>query len=208
LITERVASFPLFAWPLQRAIISNIDAENDYIKQVVKTEPFRSNQTNLIHTDDYILARPELKRLKDDIHQLVEKYAFETLAYKNVTCELEQSWINVSKPGQFHNVHYHPNVIISGTYYPFGSTGAPIAFMNPNRFQLQPDTNNSNNPMSMISRPVVYIDCGPGELLLWLAPLSHAVHSNGSDDKRISLAFNYMIRGSMGQHQSLDRLDL
>lgn len=208
MITNKIGAFPLFSWPLMRAILTDVDAENQYIKSLIDVEgEFRANTFNLIGTDTYILDRPELAGLRADIQRIAEEYAFKTLAYKDVTVELTQSWINVSRKGDQHPAHSHPNVVIAGCYYPDGCPGAPLAFHNPNKFQIVPNTDGTNkDPMSMISRPVVFFQANPGEILLWLAPMTHSVLENTGTEDRFSLAFNFVVRGEMGHDESLDKV--
>jgi len=204
MISNDIGVFPLFAWPLLRTNLRDLDSDNQAILNIVDTEPLRQNQSNLIHNDIDILERPELAQLRADIMAMVDHYAFKVLAYKDVTCELQQSWINVTPPGTEHTLHWHTNAFISGTYYPFGVDQSPIIFHNPNRFQFVPNTDGSvQDPLSMISRNCLYVTPSVGELMLWLSPLPHHVRTNQGESDRISISFNIMLRGYVGHEKSL-----
>jgi len=206
--TDNIGVFPLFAWPLMRHTLEQ-DQSNRAIEHIVKNEELRSNQGNLIHPSIEILERPELASLKQDILEHVDFFAKQILCYVDVEVELLQSWINVTPPGMIHHIHSHRNSIISGTYYPFGTEKSPIVFHNPSNFQFQPNTDDNNqSPLGMISRNCVFVNPGPQELMLWLSPLSHEVRQNGSDQDRISLSFNIMIRGFVGHRESLSGVAL
>ena len=208
MITNDIGVFPLFAWPLLRTNLRNLNSENNEILNIVQTEPLRQNQSNLIHNDVDILERPQLAALRKDIMDMVDHYAFKVLAYKDVTCELQQSWINVTPPGTEHTLHWHTNAMISGTYYPFGVDKSPIIFHNPNRFQIVPNTSDIQDPMSMISRNCLYVTPSVGELMLWMSPLPHHVRTNEGEQDRISVSFNIMLRGYVGHVQSLSGVSL
>lgn len=207
--TDNIGIFPLFAWPLFRRKLDNLDTDNQAIAEIIDKEPLRNNQGNLIHTSVSILERPELAELRKQILANVDYYAKEILCYIDVEVELLQSWINVTPPGMIHHVHSHRNSIISGTYYPFGTDRSPIVFHNPYEFQFVPNTDdNKQHPMGMISRNSLFINPGPKELMLWLSPLTHEVRENESETDRVSLSFNVMVRGYVGHKESLSGVSL
>ena len=207
--TKDIGLFPLFAWPLMRHMLEDKQDVNQTLLTIVQNEPLRDNQGNLIHNAIDILERPELKSLKDDILEHVSFYARDVLAYQDIEIELTQSWINVTVPGQHHHIHRHTNSIISGTYYPFGVDQSPIVFHNPNTFQFVPNVDEDNqNPVSMISKNCIYVSPNPSELMLWLSPMVHGVKKNESENNRISLSFNVMIRGYVGHAESLSGVRL
>lgn len=207
--TQDIGIFPLFAWPLFRHKLNNTDQSNQAILKIVETEPLRTNQGNLIHNSIEILERPELADLKKQLLENINYYAKEVLCYVDVECQLLQSWINVTPPGMIHHIHSHRNSIISGTYYPFGTDKSPIVFHNPYEFQFVPNTDDTKqHPMGMISRNSVFVNPGPAELMLWLSPMSHEVRENKSENNRISLSFNVMLRGFIGHKESLSGVSL
>jgi uncharacterized protein (TIGR02466 family) len=207
--TKDIGLFPLFAWPLMRHILEDQQPSNQEILKIVQNEPLRDNQGNLIHTDIRVLDRPELASLNADILEHVNFYAKDVLAYRDIEIELTQSWINVAVPGQHHHLHRHTNSIISGTYYPFGVDNCPIVFHNPNMFQFVPNVDESNqNPVSMISKNCINVTPNSSELMLWLSPMIHSVKKNESENNRVSLSFNAMIRGYVGHAESLSGVQL
>ena len=210
MITKPPIVTPLFSWPLMRALITGVDEENNFIKNLFKDKDnFKPNVSNLISKNKNILDYPELLNLKNDIQKIANQFAFETLAYREVVVDLKQSWINISQPGQGHPPHFHPNTIFVGTYYPFGSGGGPLDFRNPNNFQIIPNTNPAgSDPMGMISRPSILVQANPGEVMLWLSPMIHSVGNNIGKEDRFSLAFNFMVRGELGYMDNVSYLSI
>ena len=45
---------------------------------------------------------------------------------------ITQSWINITKPDEFHHEHFHTNSIISGVFYISTEEDDAITFSNPN----------------------------------------------------------------------------
>ena len=109
------------------------------------------------------------------------------------------SWYNVNRYGDHHAPHTHPQCYLSGTYY----VQLPTLPSDP----LDPKANSScisfydprsganmitagGDPDSKSSHKVFPT---PGTLLMWPAPLQHAVHPNLCDELRISISFNVIV---------------
>lgn len=106
-------------------------------------------------------------------------------------------WANVNGKGQAHRIHSHPNNYLSGVYY----VRAPekcgdIVFHDP-------------RPQSIVLLPQVSertpfnsskhrITPEEGRLLVFHSWFQHLVEANESDEERISISFNVMLRGNVG----------
>ena len=112
-------------------------------------------------------------------------------------------WANINRLGDYHDLHNHPHSYLSGTYYvavPSTETRAgsrndlspaAISFYDP-----RPQANmNAIRGDAQIS-PQYTIQPRPGMILMWPAFLHHLVHPNLSDDKRISISFNLVLKWS------------
>ena len=78
----------------------------------------RPNEGNTSSLDKYILKHKELSNLTTFIEDSLHKYLMATICPKHdVRLRITQSWLNWTKPGQFHHKHAHPNSVISGCFY-------------------------------------------------------------------------------------------
>ncbi|MDD9878962.1 MAG: TIGR02466 family protein, partial [Magnetovibrio sp.] len=111
------------------------------------------------------------------------------------------AWANVNRSGDYHDPHNHPHCYLSGTYY-VKIPGAPDigrrrADARPNRITFY-DPRAGFNMQSIKNDP--YIDPEftvlpePGLLMLWPAGLMHFVHPNLSDEARVSISFNIVLK--------------
>tara|TARA_B100001113_G_C21018123_1_gene582340 strand:- start:59 stop:679 length:621 start_codon:yes stop_codon:yes gene_type:complete len=157
--------------------------------------------------DDYVLDDDNLKELRQFCLDSVYEYVDEVLGIDD-EIEIQQSWINVSHPGEQHSEHYHPQSFISGVFYLVSDQekGAPIVFkseLHKNNFSVQklpkdpyltyyPCTANTYNYPSI-----------PGQLLLFSSNTSHLVPANASDKERVSLSFNTFPKLPFGNKQGL-----
>jgi len=113
-----------------------------------------------------------------------------------------QAWVNVNRLGDYHTPHNHGWSYLSGTYYVHiptadrtgedddkGMNPAAITFSDPRygayRHSITEDPNEQ-------ARHTIHPK--PGTLLLWPASLIHYVHPNHSDDARISVSFNVILK--------------
>ena len=91
----------------------NFDGEFD--KTFLLEQEQRPNEGNSSSADKYILKHKKLANLTTFIEKCVHEYLMATICPKNDTrLRITQSWLNWTKPGQFHHKHAHPNSLISG----------------------------------------------------------------------------------------------
>ena len=112
-----------------------------------------------------------------------------------------QAWPNVNRFGDYHNLHNHPHSWLSGTYYV--QVPPPRADMG-QRSDLNPGAISFFDPRAQANMLAVKGDGQvdpehrlvptPGTLLLWPAFVHHLVHPNLSDEARISVSFNVVLR--------------
>ena len=72
----------------------------------------RPNEGNQSSVNNYLLREPVLHRLSDAIRKCVEEYAQEVWKAE-IDPFVTQSWLNWTKPGQYHHKHSHPNSLYS-----------------------------------------------------------------------------------------------
>ena len=157
----------------------------------------------------YVLDDDNLKELKQFCLNSVHEYVDEVLGIDE-EIEIQQSWVNYNRPGQFHEEHYHPNSFISGVFYLMSDPekGAPITFKS--------DLHRSNFSVHMIQKdPQAFYPSAayafgypsvPGQLLLFSSTTSHMVPMNNSDSDRISLSFNTYPKLPFGSDEALTRV--
>lgn len=102
-------------------------------------------------------------------------------------------WVNVLGEGGSHSGHIHPNSVISGTVYIAMPEGAGALKLEDPRL-----------PMLMAAPPLkpdaphkrfYYIEPKQGDILMWESWLRHEVMPSRSESARISVSFNYSLKG-------------
>ncbi|MCG8355888.1 MAG: 2OG-Fe(II) oxygenase family protein [Kiloniellales bacterium] len=110
-------------------------------------------------------------------------------------------WANLNRKGYAHHDHTHPNNVLSGVYYvktPKHSGGIVFSDPRPQAHVLAPSVTERNLFNANIQR----FEPREGTMLVFPSWLEHAVEANHSDEVRVSIAFNVMIHGSVGQDKA------
>ena len=164
----------------------------------------RANESNTSSVDKYILKK--LPDLTTFIEKSLHTYLMSTICPKNDThLRITQSWLNWTKPGQYHHKHAHPNSLISGCYYINANKETDKIFFYRDGYQqikFPPIEWNAYNSESW------WYPVGTGDLVFFPSNLTHMVQPVGGEDTRISLAFNTFPVGYVGDEDDLTALCL
>jgi uncharacterized protein (TIGR02466 family) len=156
----------------------------------------KGNQTSL---NTFVFADERMSELHSFCIDTIDKFSKEILWQQNCELAVTQSWINLSREGDFHHMHNHPNSILSGVLYIEAHEGDIIQFYRTretNSFLQQTETFNQYNSTSW------FIPVKTGDLVIFPSHLFHDVPRVNSK-KRISLSFNTFPSGSFGDAKML-----
>jgi uncharacterized protein (TIGR02466 family) len=166
----------------------------------------RPNDGNTSSVDKYILKHKILANLATFIEQSIHEYLMTTICPKHdVHMRITQSWLNWTKPGQYHHKHAHPNSLISGCFYVNANKETDkILFYRDGYSQIKfpPVEWNQYNSESW------WYPVESNGIVLFPSSLTHMVQTVGGEDIRVSLAFNTFPVGYVGEENELTALHL
>lgn len=166
----------------------------------------RPNDGNTSSVDKYILKHKALANLTTFIEKSLHEYLMATSCPKNdVRLRITQSWLNWTKPGQFHHKHAHPNSFVSGCFYVNANKESDKIFFYKDAYQqikLPPVEWNQYNSESW------WYPVGTNSLVFFPSHLTHMVQPVGGEETRVSLAFNTFPVGYVGEEDELTALHL
>ena len=149
----------------------------------------------------FSVDHPGVRWLKDQIDQTTVAY----LRYLGIQRNFSWTffgWYNVNRYGDHHAPHTHPKCTFSGTYYVQVPTAAePVgdAQARPGCISFY-DPRIGANMITAGSEPDAHaayvVRPSAGTLLMWPSPMQHYVHPNLSEEHRISISFNLVMRAS------------
>jgi uncharacterized protein (TIGR02466 family) len=159
-------------------------------------------------TTDYLggnflaLEHPAAQWLRDCVNKTVVDY-FKHLGMDYALNWSLQGWANINRLGDYHDLHNHPHAYLSGTYYVKLPEGPPKIGA---RRDLRPGCITFYDPRGAVNMTAVkrdpYIEAEftlrptAGTILMWPAFLHHFVHPNLSDEPRVSVSFNVVLKWS------------
>ena len=196
----------LALWPtmlLQRSLPGHAAANQELARLIRTLDKERDDLTtdylggNILVTDN-----PAIAWLRDCINKTVIDYLRELGMDYAVNWTL-QGWANINRKGDYHDLHNHPHAYLSGTYYVAMPERSDTQ---QNRKDVRPgcitfyDPRGAANMTAIKGDPQIEAEYTvtpkPGLLLLWPAFVNHFVHPNLSDEERISISYNVVLKWS------------
>jgi uncharacterized protein (TIGR02466 family) len=164
----------------------------------------RSNMGNTTSIDNYICRSSKLKKLKQFFDESILHYF--TTVYRpkyEVIPRITQSWVNYTKPGEYHHKHAHPNSFISGVFYIQSDAEKDKIYFYKDGYQQikvpAADWNEWNSESW-------WFEAITGKLILFPSSLTHMVETVQTEQTRISLSFNTFLSGYIGDENDLTGL--
>ena len=208
---EDINGYGLFATPLMTFNYGDISEDelstcNRYLNNVIP------NRYNFVTKENYILDKdlPSFKKFFDKcIKKYVEKVIIGEDYYKDtfdINFKITQSWINLSVPGSLgHHEHRHSNSFISGVFYvDVDDSYDQISFIN--SFLADRDLVIGKCKTNCFNSDEWDYPVKNGHLVLFPSYQYHFVKPLKGNKNRISLAFNVMPCGTLGQAHDLNEL--
>ena len=191
-------------WPtkLVRKNLINVDENNhELLKLIREWEKANKNlTTNYRENNPFELDTPATNWLRSEVNQTIIEYLQSIGINFPIDWQIH-GWANINRNGDYHDPHNHPHCYLSGSYYvkmpKTLSARRQRSDVRPNQITFY-DPRTPFNMQSIKGDP--YIDPEftvlpePGLLMLWPSSLMHFVHPNLSDQTRVSISFNIMLK--------------
>ena len=187
---------------------SNLSSKEEKdIEDIIK-EGMYKNTGNSTSNNNYIF-NGKLKKIKQFCEQQLKIYVEQAINPKEeLDFYITQSWLNVTKPGEYHHHHSHQNSIISGVFYISTEEDDKITFTDPNR-KIKEKILFEQKEFNLWNSTTWFFPVNNNELILFPSWLSHQVLSNEkATTDRISISFNTFVKGRLGIHKDLTELIL
>lgn len=196
-------------WPthlMQRTLPNSTKANIALLALILEQEvQHDKNPINTDITSDYLsqdfltVDHPVVEWLKTCFNKSIIDYLKHSGLDYNVNWGI-QAWPNINRRGDYHNVHNHPHSYLSGTYY----VTLPSQYDNTLRNDTNPGAISFYDPRAQANMLAIRGDAQvdaeyrvmptAGMLLLWPSFLHHFVHPNLSDELRVSISFNVVLK--------------
>ena len=185
-------------------VISEFSYHPDLIPQNLMVNYIKNiGKNHMYHTDDILHNVSYFSNLRDVILN-ANRYHLIKLDYEYEHLEMTGMWANHLFAGDSHPPHTHSNNFLSGVYYlNTNEKSSPIQFFDP-RAQaqvLRPRNTPNWNNASMV-------EFGSAQGIGYIFPswLMHWVPS--TQDERISISWNILVRGDYGEPGTLQNANI
>lgn len=171
----------------------------------VTEQETHKNIGNSTSKNRYVLRDDAFKNILNFIQLSVSEY-IETIyaPTETLSVNVTQSWLNYTKPGEFHHKHSHANSFISGVLYLKAAKERDRIYFYRDKYeQIKLNTNNFN----LYNSESWWFEVTTGEMLLFPSSLQHMVETV-KNEERISLSFNTFPFGSIGSEDNITALYL
>jgi len=188
---------------------SDLDStEEKEIEDVIEEGMRVQLSRNHVSKNSYIF-NSKLKKIKQFCEQHIKIYVKEIITHAELDIYITQSWLNITRPGEYHHSHHHPNSIISGVFYIATVEEDNILFSDPNNKLKNLIIGSATEVWNIWNSPLWFFHVNNNELFLFPSWLEHEVKVNEkATTDRISLAFNTFVRGTLGERKGLTELIL
>ena len=150
------------------------------------------------HTGDDLHTISYFANFRDEVLNVNKEY-MEDLKYEYDKLEITGMWANKLHVGEAHPPHTHSNNFLSGVYYLKASDNtSPIQFFDPrpqaNVLRPRNEPIWENSSMLQFNSVIGWGFIFPSWLLHWVPP---------TQDERISISWNIIVRGNYGEPHTL-----
>lgn len=194
----------LFAVPVIRTALSRgFSAEEMTYFQAQLKQPVNAI-SNLSSRNKNVLADPAMDALRELLQASLDNY-FKTVfdTSNKVSLKVTQSWLTLSRKGESHHSHVHPNSVVSGVMYINVAQEDGINFyrdQDSTWFELLRNQDTYHNAYRY------FIPVKAGDILLFPSNLHHGVREVTEDVERVSLSFNTFFDGELGRDEFANSL--
>ena len=197
--------YPLFAMPVLK--VTEKYNMSDSERKTIESLEWSPNPNNLISKNNNVLTTMnELSGLRDYVSKWVNFYTKDIMKIKYVEFYITQSSFNVTRKTESHHTHTHPNSIVSGVFH-LDDDLSHITFER-ERTNATFDLKLKYSEYNIQNCNAYDFNTDKNTLIIFPSKLPHKVKVNNDNRDRYSMSFNTFVKGSMGDENELDLLEL
>ncbi len=181
-------------------IFPTVIYEFDYtsIDKIMMTSYIDQLKINAPQTPDDLHELSYFANLRDKVKEISKQY-LDDLQYEYDKIEITGMWANKLNAGDSHAPHTHSNNFLSGVYYLHtNENSSPIQFFDP---KTQAHVLRPRNTPNWLNASMMQYNAIEGKGYIFPSWLQHWVPT--TEDKRISVSWNILVRGEYGEPNTL-----
>ncbi len=196
----------MFATPLYRSSLQRAFSQSElecFRKELADSVPSISN---LSSRNKQVLNNPALAQIKSCLQEHLNAY-FKTVfnTANEVQLLLTQSWLTLSRKGESHHAHTHPNSVVSGVLYINLGPNDGISFHR-NEDNVWHELVSAQDNYFNAKR--YFVNTQVGDIVLFPSHVRHGVREVQENIERVSLSFNSFFSGNIGRDEFANSLTI
>ena len=182
---------------------------NDEVGIITNNEYYKPKSNHLTKTS-FLLKDTRLSRVKNFLDEHINNYIENVIEIRNKFV-MTQSWSTITKKGEQHQSHDHPNAIFSLVFYVSAEGNKSGNFV----FNLQPSGLKQRwnfsfkvkkyNPFNSSSWEY---EVNTGDLIIFPAWMQHFTRENTTNKDKIIIGVNYFIEDVLGSTKGVDKIGI
>ena len=182
---------------------------DDEISIITNNEYYKPKSNNLTKTS-FLLKDTRLSRVKNFLDKHINNYIENVIEIRDKFV-MTQSWSTITKKGEQHQSHDHPNAIFSLVFYVSAEGNKSGNFV----FNLQPSGLKKRWNFSFkvkkynaFTSSSWEYEVNTGDLIIFPAWMYHYTRENVTNKDRIVIGANYFVDGVMGSTRGVDKIGI
>ena len=158
----------------------------------------------------FLLKDKRLNRIKQFLDERMKNY-IENVVELDDKFVMTQSWSTITKRGESHHIHDHPNTMFSLVFYVSSEGEKSGNFV----FDFQPSRLMERWNFSFKVKKYNTFNSGSweykvhsGDIIIFPAWVLHSTRENTTDKDRIIIGANYFIDGIVGSTEGVDKINI
>ncbi len=192
----------IFPTVIDRYMIPNADRVNRGLVEALvalrretpnaRLDGYSSDVYTTFGVEDRLYERADFAPIGDWMRECFAAHAVRMdYALSPQGVRLTECWVNVYEKGFAHELHTHPNNILSGVYYVKAPVGcSELRFHAPHAFSMMQQRKRVDSELNLLSHAVQPRE---GEFIIFNSAVKHNVPPNAVDAERIIIAANALL---------------
>mgnify|MGYP001284729939 CR=1 FL=1 len=188
---------------------TNFRLTDDELGVITNNEYYLPKNNHLTRTS-FLLKDTRLSRVRNFLDERMKNYTENVVEIEDKFI-LTNSWSTITKKGEQHHVHNHPNSIFSLVFYVSseGKKSGNLVFeFDPCRLEERWHFNFRVKKYNQFNSNTWEWEVETGDLVIFPSWMQHKTRENIADNDRIIIGANYFVNGTLGTTKNVDKIGI
>ena len=185
---------------------------DDEVSVITNNEYYKRNGNHLNHLTktSFLLKDTRLSRVKNFLDEHINNYIENVIEIRNKFV-MTQSWSTITKKGEQHQLHNHPNAMFSLVFYVSaeGSKSGNFVFnLHPSELKKRWNFSFKIKKYNVFNSQTWDFEVNTGDLIIFPAWMQHFTRENTTNKDKIIIGVNYFIEDVLGSTGGVDKIGI